>query len=148
MFNSTLSKTMNSARAIVAGHAEFAVGLLSAVQQITGREDVFVALTNRDLSSQDVERTMGEMVVASGARVVFTDLPAGSCTMAARRLQRSDPGLTVVTGTNLAVLLDFLFADDVVPGEAARLATEKGRSSLLVTPTRPADGQGGASGGD
>ncbi|MEP7344719.1 MAG: hypothetical protein ABI877_05615 [Gemmatimonadaceae bacterium] len=138
---------MSSTKAIVAGHADFAAGVLSAVQQITGREDVFLPLTNRGLSAQDVERTMGDMIASSGATVIFTDLPAGSCTMAARRLQRGVPGLTVVTGTNLAVLLDFLFADDVQPGEAARLAAEKGRSSLLVTPGRPAPGPE-APGGD
>ena len=137
---------MSSAKAIVAGHADFAVGLLSAVQQITGRDDVFLPLTNRDLSAQGVERTMGEMIAASGATVIFTDLPAGSCTMAARRLQRGQPALTVVTGTNLAVLLDFLFAE-ASPGDAARLATEKGRASLLVTPPA-ASGQGGAPSGD
>lgn len=138
---------MNSAKAIVAGHADFATGLLSAVQQITGRDDVFLPMTNRGLSAQDVERSMSELVATSGAAVIFTDLPAGSCTMAARRLQRARPELTVVTGTNLAALLDFLFADDELAGDAARLATEKGRASLLVTP-RPASGQGGPSGGD
>jgi PTS system N-acetylgalactosamine-specific IIA component len=139
---------MSSAKAIVAGHADFSAGILSAVRQITGRDDVFLPLTNRGLSAQDVESAMGALLATSGATVIFTDLPAGSCTMAARRLQRGRPELTVVTGTNLAVLLDFLFADDVLPGEAARLAAEKGRSSLLVTLARPAAGGGGTTGGD
>ena len=80
--------------------------------------------------------------------MIFTDLPAGSCTMAARRLQRGRPELTVVTGTNLAVLLDFLFADALLPQEAAQMAAEKGRSSLLVTQARPTSGGGGGTGGD
>lgn len=140
---------MNSARAIVAGHADFAAGLLSAVLQITGRDDIFLPMTNRGLGAQDVERLMADLVGRSGAEVIFTDLPAGSCTMAARRLQRQQPDLTVVTGTNLAALLDFLFAESTVAGEAARLATEKGRASLLVS-TRPTSSTsgGGPSGGD
>jgi PTS system N-acetylgalactosamine-specific IIA component len=121
---------------------------LSAVLQITGREDVFLPLSNRGLSAQDVERALGELVARSGASVIFTDLPAGSCTMAARRLQRSRPDLTVVTGTNLGVLLDFLFADDVPASEAARVAADKGRASVMVTPARPAGGAGGTVHGD
>jgi PTS system N-acetylgalactosamine-specific IIA component len=148
MFASTWWKTMSSVRAIVAGHGEFGTGILSAVLQITGREDVFLPLSNRGLSAQDVERALGELVARSGASVIFTDLPAGSCTMAARRLQRSRPDLTVVTGTNLGVLLDFLFADDGPASEAARVAADKGRASVMVTPARPAGGAGGTVHGD
>jgi PTS system N-acetylgalactosamine-specific IIA component len=120
-------------RAIVAGHGDFAAGMISAVQAIAGRDDVFVAMSNRDLSAQEVERDLREQLDATAARVIFCDLPAGSCTMAARRLQRERPDLTVVTGVNLATLLDFVFNADVAPAEAARHAVEKGRSSLLST---------------
>lgn len=138
---------MSSIRAIVAGHGEFATGVLSAVRQITGREDVFVALTNRDLSAADVERTMRDALDATGARVIFTDLPAGSCTMAARRLQRERPEIVVVTGTNLAALLDFLFADDQPSeGDAAHHAAEKGRAALGAT--IPGSATGGPSRGN
>lgn len=119
-------------RAIVAGHGEFAAGVVSAVAQITGRGDVFVALSNRGLGADDIERVMREQAEALGARVVFTDLPAGSCTIAARRLQRERPDLVLVTGANLATLLDFVFHVDAPPAEAARHAAEKGRDSLAV----------------
>ena len=50
--------------------------------------------------------------------------------MAARRLQRERPGLTVVTGTNLATLLDFAVrTSDLSPADAARHAAEKGRAA-------------------
>jgi PTS system N-acetylgalactosamine-specific IIA component len=124
---------MSSARAIVAGHGSFAEGILSAVEQITGRSDLFLGLSNRDLSAQGVEQVMRERVDALGALVVFTDLPAGSCTMAARRIQRDHPGLTVVTGVNLATLLDFVFSGDAGDAESIRHAAEKGREALVVT---------------
>lgn len=124
---------MSEARAIVAGHGSFAEGMLSAIEQITGRSDLFLGITNRDLSARDVEQLLRDRVAASGARVVFTDLPAGSCTMAARRLQREEPGLTVVTGVNLATLLDFVFAGDAGAADAAWHAAEKGREALVAT---------------
>jgi PTS system N-acetylgalactosamine-specific IIA component len=106
--------------------------MISAVHQITGRSDVFVGFTNRDLSAQGVEELMRGQLESVGAEVIFTDLPAGSCTMAARRLQRDRPDLTVVTGANLATLLDFVFHHDEPPGDAARHAAERGRSALVA----------------
>lgn len=133
MPGSTSCRTMSSVRAIIAGHGSFAEGMLSAIEQITGRTDVFMGLTNRDLSVQDVERLMRERIVSTGATVVFTDLPAGSCTMAARRIQREHPSLSVVTGVNLATLLDYAFHGEGGDAEAVRHAADKGRAALAVT---------------
>lgn len=124
---------MSDVRAIVAGHGTFAEGMISAVRQIAGRDDVFEGLSNRDLSAQDVERVLRERVSATGATVVFTDLPAGSCSMAARRLQREHPALVIVMGANLATLLDFVFHADLSAADAARHAADKGRASLVIT---------------
>ena len=122
---------MSRFRALIAGHGDFASGIISAAVQITGRDDVFASLSNRGLSAADVAAAMSRMLDESGARVVFTDLPAGSCTMAARRLQRDRPGLVVVVGVNLETLLEFIF-DEAEDGVAARQAATKGRDALLV----------------
>lgn len=124
---------MSSARAIVAGHGSFAEGMLSAFEQITGRTDLFVGVSNRDLSAQGVETLMRERLASSGADVIFTDLPAGSCTMAARRIQRETPSVSVVTGVNLATLLDFSFHAEAGDDQAVEHAADKGRASLIVT---------------
>jgi mannose/fructose-specific phosphotransferase system component IIA len=76
-------------------------------------------------------------------RVVFTDLPAGSTTICARRLQRAHPELVVVTGASLAALLAFALAADKGAEEAARLAAEKARAALQVSGGTPAPAAGG-----
>ena len=119
--------------AIVAGHGTFAEGMLSAIEQITGRSDLFIGVTNRDLSAQDVEALIRDRLASSGAAVIFTDLPAGSCTMAARRIQRGQPGIAVVTGVNLATLLDFAFHTEAGDEHAVEHAADKGRAALVVT---------------
>ncbi len=96
--------------AVVAGHGRFAQGLISAVDQITGRGNAFAAVSNVGLGPADIEAAIGQALEGAAARIVFTDLPAGSCTMAARRLQRAQPDVLLVTGTNVAVLMEFLFA--------------------------------------
>ena len=123
-------------RAVVAGHGDFAVGLVSAVHQITGRGDAFATMSNRDMSPAAIAETL-QSFVAAGVRVVFTDLPAGSVALAARRLQRAEPALLVVVGTNLPVLLDFVFSDSAAAPEAARAAVEKGRLALQAVQSTP-----------
>ena len=81
-----------AARALVAGHADFAAGMVSAVEQITGQGAALVPIQVRDLCGDDIQRLLHDTMMQTGARVIFTDLHAGSCTMAARRVLRSARG--------------------------------------------------------
>lgn len=113
-------------QAIVAGHGSFAEGIRSAVEQISGRGDCFVAISNAGLGPQEIEAALRDAITRTGAKLIFTDLPAGSCTMAARRLQREDPTITVVTGAALPTILSYACGGDL--GKAA----EQGRDALTV----------------
>ena len=119
-------------RAIVVGHGEFAGGLVSAVGQICGMADKLVVMTMMGMTPEDIEGTIRDQLERTGARVIFTDLPAGSATIAARRIVKDNPGLVLVSGVNLATLLDFVFNTDVSPTEAARAAAERGKASQIV----------------
>lgn len=120
-------------RAIVAGHGAFAEGVISAVGQIAGLAHLFHPVSNAGLSPAGLEARLREALASTGARVIFTDLPAGSCTMAARRIARAEPGLTVVTGVALPTLLSFACGAD------AASATERGREAIMLV-----EGTGGA----
>ncbi len=105
--------------------------------------DLLDVLSNRDMGGAEIEQVMREKLTAAAAFVVFTDLPAGSCAMAARRVQRDRPELTIVTGTNLGTLLDFVFAADDVcrdvrtaegARDAAVRAVGRGQVALLSPP--------------
>ena len=116
-------------RAMVIGHKDFAAGIVSAVAAITGREDLFRTASNYGLDTRGMEAIVRE-AVADGVSIIFSDLPAGSTSMAARRAQRDFPELTVVTGVSLPVLLDYAFATD--NAHAADAAVEKGRAAMMV----------------
>ncbi len=122
----------NTPKGIVIGHGEFSAGLVSAVDQICGMAGKLVSLSMKGLTPQDIETSIREELARTGARVIFTDLPAGSATLAARRLVRNDPGLMLVSGVNLATLLDFVFNTEASPEDAARSAAERGKASLIV----------------
>ena len=124
--------TAGGVRAIIAGHAEFSAGLVSAIQQITGRGSTFRAVSANNLSAADLEALIARAIDETGAKVVFTDLQAGSCTMAARRLSRLRPDVLLIAGANLPMLLDFVFADHLPAVEAARHALERGRAAITA----------------
>lgn len=123
---------MSNPRAIVAGHGDFAAGLISAVQQITGRGDQLVPVSVAKLSVQDIEALLREKMVEHAVKVIFTDLQAGSCTMASRRILRGMDDAVLIAGANLPTLLDFVFAEGKSDPEAARHAAERGRAAIAV----------------
>jgi PTS system N-acetylgalactosamine-specific IIA component len=138
-----MTERPDGVRAVVAAHASLADALVAAVDQITGRGALFATVSNVGLGAAALQEAVAARLAETGARVLFTDLPAGSCCMAARRLQREDPSLTVVTGANLATLLDFAMGEGVATGggeatdtawrAVARAAAARGRETLVVS---------------
>ena len=126
-----MSSNGDERRAVVAGHGELAAGLVSAVAQITGRQAALVPLSNRGLSGASLEELL-RAEVEQGARVIFTDLPGGSWTLAARRVMRGRTDVVLVTGVNLAALLDYVMQTDATSASAVH-AAEKGRAAIVVT---------------
>ena len=124
-------------RAIVAGHGDFAAGLVSAVQLITGRGAALVPFSAKGLSGVDMEGSLRQLVSDTGLRVVFTDLQAGSCTMSARRVFRDRKDAVLIVGVNLPMLIDFVFADQMTPVDAARHAFERGRAAMNLIGGQP-----------
>ena len=126
--------TMSDApRAVVAGHGSFAQGLISAVDQITGMGHLLTPVSNTGLAPAAIDAAIREAIAGSGAKVVFTDLPAGSCTACARRINKMSPDIALVTGVTLPTLLAF------VMGASVEEAVAKGHEALLsVEPPRGA----------
>ncbi|MEP6732446.1 MAG: hypothetical protein ABJE10_17505 [bacterium] len=119
-------------RALVAGHADFAAGLISAVEMISGCGNVLEPIQVRGLCGDDIQKLLHEKLVETGARVIFTDLQAGSCTMAARRVLRELGEGVLVAGANLPMLLDFAMSSNENAAEAAAAAAERGRAAVSV----------------
>ena len=80
-----------------------------------------------------LEEVLRAVVGANDSKVIFTDLPAGSCTIAARRLAREDSSLIVVTGANLSVLLAWALGSESGVS-ACEHAVERGRGAMTVVP--------------
>jgi len=119
-------------RALVAGHGDFAAGLISAVEAVTGRGEMLEPIQVKGLCGEDIQQLLRERLHATGAVVIFTDLQAGSCTMAARRLLREQGQVLLVSGTNLPMLLDFVMSSTPNAVEAAHAAVDRARSAIAA----------------
>ena len=123
--------------AIVLAHGSLADGLVSAVQTISGRGARLMPLSNEGLSGADLVARLIAALDATGARVIFTDLPAGSCNSAALRAIHGREGAVVVMGANLPALLHFAMHDELPPDAAARQAAARGLAVLKAHPAAP-----------
>ena len=123
---------MTKPKAIVIGHGDFAAGMQSAVDKITGQGAALLPLSVQERSLVQIEAWLRENIERSGVVVVFTDLQAGSATMAARKALRDLPRVTLVVGANLPMLLDFILSTAASPLEAAKHAAERGRTAIIV----------------
>ncbi|MBI1967482.1 MAG: hypothetical protein HYS40_05795 [Gemmatimonadetes bacterium] len=116
---------------VIVSHAALAEALVKAVVVITGLEDALVAVSNDGCDAESLTQRLTDAVGGRPA-VLFIDLPGGSCFTSSVRQTRGHSDLAVVTGVNLAMLLDFVFHRDVTPGEAARRAAEAGGKAIRV----------------
>ena len=118
-------------RGVVVSHAELAAALVDAVREITGQEEALVAVSNEGCSRTLLNERLEEAVRATPS-VGFVDLPGGSCMQAAVGYLRGHPGVAVVAGVNLAMLVDFVYHRDLSPPAAAQRAAEVGGRAVKV----------------
>lgn len=99
---------MTGIRGVVVGHGTLAAALIGAVELIAGTGTGLVAISNTDCDRGTLEERI-EAAVGEGPALVFIDMPSGSCLFAAMHKLASMTGVRVVTGVNLAMLLEFAF---------------------------------------
>ena len=114
---------------IIVAHGNIASALVDAAEQITGTHGALKPVTNTGCDRGALEARVEE-AVAGRRSVVFVDLAAGSCLVAVLRNLREHPDVRVVTGVNLAMLVDFLFHLDLDPEEAAARAETSGLRAI------------------
>jgi len=116
-------------RGVIVSHAAVAQALRAAVAAITGIGDALVPVSNDGCDSGALTTRLAEAIDGRPA-VLFVDLPGGSCLTTSIRLARGKTDVAVVTGVNLAMLLDFVFHRDLSPADAARRAAEAGGKAI------------------
>ncbi len=122
---------MSELNGVVVGHGGVAKALVEAAEEITGLRGVLVPVSNTGCDRGALEERI-VAAVGEGPAVVFVDLAAGSCLLAVLRRLRDREDVRIVTGVNLAMLVDFLFHRTLPPAEAAAHAASSGGSAIKV----------------
>ena len=122
---------MSAVTGVVVGHADLAAALIGAVQQIAGADTGLVPISNTDCDRGTLEsKVLG--AVGKGPAIVFIDMPAGSCHFAVMRNLQSMTDVRVVTGVNLAMLLEFVFNRNSPVDELAVRVAEVGAKAVVA----------------
>ena len=125
-------------RGLIISHSSLGEGMAAAVRKITGvGEEALGAVSNEgrgpDALVAEIRERAGDTPV-----VLFTDLSGGSCAFAARKLAAQRPETGLVSGVNLAVLLDFVFHRELPLAELVDRLIECGRAGITGTCTEEA----------
>ena len=118
-------------RGVVVGHGKLAAALVEAAEQISGLRGALVPVSNTGCDRDSLEERIVAAVGTEPA-VVFVDMASGSCLIAALRRLRERPDVRVVTGVNLAMLVDFVFHLTLPPAEAADHAATSGGKAIRL----------------
>ena len=119
-------------RGVIVSHAAVAQALVTAVTAITGISDALTPVSNEGCGTEELTERLRE-AVGAGPAILFVDLPGGSCFTSSVRYAKKGADIAVVTGVNLAMLLDFVFHREVPPADAARRALDAGAKAIRVT---------------
>jgi mannose/fructose-specific phosphotransferase system component IIA len=118
-------------RGVVVCHGSLAKALVEAAESISGVTGVLLAVSNSGCDRESLEQRVAEAVDGRPA-VVFVDLASGSCLFAVLKGMRALPGVKVVTGVNLAMLVDFVFHVTLSPAAAAERAIAAGTKAIRI----------------
>jgi mannose/fructose-specific phosphotransferase system component IIA len=116
---------------VVVCHGTLAEALVHAADQISGLSGALVPVSNTGCDRDTLEERVLAAVNGRPA-VVFVDLASGSCLFAVLKRLRSQESVKVVTGVNLAMLVDFVFHRSLSPADAASRAVAAGEKSIRM----------------
>jgi len=118
-------------RGVVVCHGRLADALVDAAEQISGVTGTLTPVSNSGCDRGALEERV-EAAVGAGPAVVFVDLSSGSCLFAVLNRLRGGGAAKVVTGVNLAMLVDFVFHRTLPLDEAAARAAIAGGKAIRV----------------
>lgn len=122
--------------AILVTHGILGEELVRTVAAILGPQTDVATVSNSGLSADALAAAIDREVAklpADAPIVIFTDLAAGSCGIASRRVDREGRVIRKITGVNLPMLLEFFhYRDTLSLDELLPRMEAKGKAGILI----------------
>jgi mannose/fructose-specific phosphotransferase system component IIA len=124
---------MRDFRILVAAHGDLAAAFLASAELICGRlEDVHaVGLLPTDTPESFDERLMAAAGDPADRLLILTDLAGGTPHNVALAATRRLPKAVLISGVNLAVLIEAVTSIDALDGESVERLVASGREALV-----------------
>lgn len=124
---------------ILTGHGHFANGLKSALDMVAGDQEAFTIVPFEGSAAatygDDLRAAITAMRAETDGVLVFVDLLGGTPFNQAMLVTQEIPGVRVITGTNLPMLLECLFVRNangaMTVDEVTELALEVGPAGIV-----------------
>ncbi|MGH7681450.1 MAG: PTS sugar transporter subunit IIA [Candidatus Eiseniibacteriota bacterium] len=117
-------------------HGVLGEELARTVEAILGPQEDVATVSNSGLSADALAAAIDQEVAKLPAEtpiVLFTDLAAGSCGIASRRVDREGRTIRKITGVNLPMLLEFFhYRDALSLDELLPRMEAKGKAGILI----------------
>jgi mannose/fructose-specific phosphotransferase system component IIA len=118
---------------IIVTHARLAAALREAVTGIAGEVDHLETISNNGLGPEQIAARVREALDRAAGQdcIVFVDLSGGSCATSSLQALRDRPGVRIVTGVNLPMLVDFVLRrDDLDLDAMVQRLLQRGHASI------------------
>jgi mannose/fructose-specific phosphotransferase system component IIA len=124
---------MRDFRIVVVGHGDLAGALVATAEMICGRlEDVHsVGLLASDSPESFSERLLEAAGDPDGRLLILTDLAGGTPHNVALVATRRLPRALLISGVNLAVLIEAAMTTDALDGDSVERLVASGREALV-----------------
>lgn len=122
---------MRAYRIVVAAHGDLADAFVSAASLICGRiHDIDSVGLRPDDSPESFAERLNAALGPDGPVLVLTDLVGGTPHNVAMAAARRRPSAVLISGVNLAVLIEAAMSTDVLDAETVDRLVELGRLAL------------------
>ncbi len=120
-------------KGIIVAHGDLARAFLDTAEKILGKQEAVEVLSNVNLSCDLLcEKINEKLSEDSLKKIIFVDLPGGSCAISCLNLIKENKDLYVICGMNLPMIIEFfLLREKYPPEELVPILIKKARDNIF-----------------
>jgi|UniRef100_A0A7C4TIA3 mannose/fructose-specific phosphotransferase system component IIA len=121
-------------KGIIVGHGNFAHALFDTIERILGPQEAVDIISNENLSCESLTEILKKSISADDyEKIIFVDLPGGSCAISCLNLLKTDNRIKILCGVNMPMLIEFfLLREKYKLDELVPILLKKARENIML----------------